>query len=47
MDDEGRVLNAEWAFHRAAQYIWHWSRTDEITVVDPPFEAWELELHGP
>jgi hypothetical protein len=47
MDDEGRVPNAEWAFHRAAQYIWSWSRTDEMTVVEPPFEEWELELHGP
>ncbi len=44
LDDAGNVLNAKWAEHRAAQYIRQY-----VTgfPVEPPFEGWEVELHGP
>lgn len=44
VDENGDVLNAKWAEHRAAQYIRQYV-TGEAPA--PPFEPWETELHGP
>src|SRR5579859_4829785 len=44
-DDSGQVLNAKAAEKRAAQWIR--SYVERGYVVDPPFEAWEVALHGP
>jgi hypothetical protein len=43
LDDEGTVLNANHAEHRAAQFIR--SYVDRAYRVDPPFEDWEIALH--
>jgi hypothetical protein len=44
LDEQGNVLNARHAEHRAAEwihgYVTGWSRPP-----DPPFEDWEVELH--
>lgn len=45
MDDKGTVLNAKYAEHRAAQ--WLRSYCDPNYEVVPPFEDWEVYLHGP
>jgi len=44
MDDEGNVLNAKWAEHRAAQSILSYVTGAEVI---PPFEDWETALYGP
>ena len=43
LDDDGNVLNAKWAERRAAQYILEYVAGQPA---EPPFEDWELELHG-
>ncbi len=43
VDNAGRVTNAAIAKKRIAQYVRSW--VDDDYVVDPPFEAWEQELH--
>ena len=45
LDKNGIVLNGKYADKRAAQYIR--SYLDETYKVEPPFEDWEMELHGP
>ena len=45
VDESGRVLNDGEAQHRAAQWIRGYC--DPEYVVEPPFQAWETELHGP
>ncbi|WP_234319216.1 DUF7677 family protein [Streptomyces sp. NRRL S-237] len=45
VDDHGRTLNDGDAQYRAAQWIR--GRCDPEYRVEPPFEAWETELHGP
>lgn len=44
LDDDGRVLNAKWAEHRAAQYV-----LEYVTgkAAEPPFADWECALHEP
>ena len=44
-DQSGQVLNARAAERRAAQSIRRY--VDPTYVVDPPFQSWELTLHGP
>jgi hypothetical protein len=44
MDDEGNVLNAKWAEHRAAQSILAYVTGARV---EPPFEDWETELYDP
>lgn len=43
LDAQGTVTNARQAEVRAAQYIRAYC--DQAYVVDPPFQAWELELY--
>lgn len=43
IDDDGNVLNAKYAEKRAAQFIR--SYVDRNYVVEPPLEAWEVELY--
>nr|WP_091664358.1 hypothetical protein [Massilia sp. PDC64] len=43
--DDGTPTNAKYAEYRAAQYIR--SYCDPTYVVDPPFDAWEVELFAP
>lgn len=43
MDENGNVLNAEYAEKRATHYIR--SYCDSDFKVQPPFEEWEIELH--
>ncbi|MDJ1479386.1 hypothetical protein QNI16_02750 [Cytophagaceae bacterium YF14B1] len=45
VDEDGTVLNAKYAEKRATQYIR--SYCDSAFEVEPPFEDWELVLHGP
>jgi hypothetical protein len=45
VDDDGQTTDDGDAQYRAAQWIRH--RCDPSYTVDPPFEAWETELHGP
>lgn len=45
LDDKGNVLNAKYAEKRAVDYIR--SYCDSNFEVNPPYEAWELELHSP
>jgi hypothetical protein len=45
VDANGEVLNDGDAQYRAAQWIRHFC--DPTYEVDPPFQAWETELHGP
>ena len=45
LDSEGMVLNAKYAEKRAVDYIR--SYCDPSFAVDPPYEDWEVELHGP
>ncbi len=45
VDDDGQTLNDGDAQYRAAQ--WVRARCDPDYEVQPPFEAWETELHGP
>ena len=43
LDDNGQVLNAEYAEKRAVDYLR--SYCDPEFEVDPPYEFWEVELH--
>ena len=43
-DESGRVTNAKDAERRAAAYIRQYMTGEEA---QPPFESWEVELHGP
>ncbi|GAA3192000.1 hypothetical protein GCM10010486_71420 [Nonomuraea roseoviolacea subsp. carminata] len=45
VDASGQVLNEAEAQYRAAQWIR--SYCDPGYQVEPPFRAWETELHGP
>ncbi|HEY7278427.1 MAG TPA: hypothetical protein VH594_20835 [Trebonia sp.] len=45
IDEEGRVINADLAQERAAQWIRRYC--DPSYHVEPPFEPWETELAGP
>lgn len=45
LDENGQVLNAKYAEKRATDYI-KWYCVNDY-VVEPPFEDWERELHGP
>ena len=45
LDEHGKVLNKDKAELRAAQYIREFC--DSSYVVEPPWEPWEVELHGP
>jgi hypothetical protein len=45
LDDEGTVINAKYAEHRAAQSLRAY--IDPDYVVKPPFEDWEIALHSP
>ncbi|MEU2620583.1 hypothetical protein ABZ642_21030 [Streptomyces sp. NPDC007157] len=45
VDENGEVLNEGDAQYRAAQ--WVRSYCDPSYLVEPPFERWETELHGP
>lgn len=45
VDEEGRTLNDGEAQYRVAQWIR--MRCDPDYTAEPPFEAWETELHGP
>lgn len=45
LDENGLVLNGKYAEKRATDYLRAYC--DESFEVDPPYEDWELELHGP
>jgi len=45
VDKDGHVVNEGEAQDRAAQWIR--SHCDSAYRVEPPFQAWETELHGP
>jgi hypothetical protein len=45
LDDNGIVLNAKYAEKRAVDYIRPYF--DPSFKVEPPYEDWEIELHGP
>lgn len=45
VDADGNTLNNGVAQDRAAEWIRH--RFDPTYRVEPPFEPWETELHGP
>jgi hypothetical protein len=45
IDADGKVLNEDKAELRAAQYVREFC--DSTYVIDPPWEPWEVELHGP
>ncbi len=45
LDSDGNVLNAKYAEKRAVDYIR--SYCDPSFIVEPPYEDWEIELHGP
>lgn len=45
LDDAGEPLNAQYAQQRATDYVR--SYLDSSFKVEPPFEDWEIELHGP
>jgi hypothetical protein len=45
VDESGHVLNDGEAQQRAAQWIRGYC--DPEYVVEPPFQPWETELHGP
>ncbi len=45
MDDDGRVVNAKHAEHRAAQWIR--SYVDSGYRIEPPLEDWEVALRAP
>lgn len=45
VDESGQVLNDGEAQYRAAQWIR--AHCDPGYQVEPPFQAWETELHGP
>ncbi|MFJ4847833.1 hypothetical protein [Streptomyces sp. NPDC088733] len=45
VDEDGEVLNDGEAQYRAAQWIRAYC--DPGYEAEPPFQAWETELHGP
>jgi len=45
IDEHGQVLNAQYAQKRATDYLR--SYCDPNFKVDPPYEDWETDLHGP
>ncbi|MBL3658778.1 DUF7677 family protein [Fulvivirga sediminis] len=45
LDEDGNVLNAKYAEKRATDYIR--SYCDPTFEVNPPYQNWEIELHGP
>jgi len=46
MDESGKVLNLAHSMKRAAQWIrLVCKEKDDLYIVDPEFEDWELELH--
>ncbi|RYF26319.1 MAG: hypothetical protein EOO42_01760 [Flavobacteriales bacterium] len=44
LDDDGQVTNARYAEKRATDYLR--SYIDSSFKVEPPYEDWEIELHG-
>lgn len=46
VDENGKILDAERAQTRAAQYIRGYVQGENYAA-DPPFEDWEVELHVP
>jgi hypothetical protein len=45
LDDDGQVLNAKYAEKRATDYLRRY--LDPSFAVEPPYEDWEVALHGP
>ena len=45
LDQDGLVLNAKYAEKRATDYLRAYC--DRSFVVEPPYEDWEIALHGP
>ena len=45
LDEQGQVLNAQYAQKRATDHLRAYC--DPTFKVTPPYEDWELELHGP
>ena len=45
LNEKGQVLNSTYAQKRATDFIR--SYCDPTFTVDPPYENWEVELHGP
>ena len=45
IDEEGNVLNAKYAEKRATDSLRRYCDPDFI--VEPPYEDWEITLHGP
>lgn len=45
LDDDRNVINAKYAEKRATDYLRAYF--DPTFVVDPPYEDWEVALHGP
>lgn len=45
LDDAGLVINAKYAEKRATDYQRRYF--DPTFVVEPPYENWEVALHGP
>jgi hypothetical protein len=45
LDEQGRVLNAQYAQKRATDYLRAYC--DPKFKVDPPYEDWETALHEP
>jgi hypothetical protein len=45
VDESGHVVNEGEAMYRAAQWVRRYC--DPSYRVEPPFQAWETELHGP
>jgi hypothetical protein len=45
LDENGQVLNAKYAEKRATDYLRQY--LDRNFEVEPPYEDWEIELHGP
>ena len=45
IDQSGQVLNAHYAQKRATDYLRAYC--DSSFKVDPPYEDWEIALHGP
>ena len=43
IDENGKVLNIPHVYRRVSQYIRR--EFDQSYIVEPPFEAWETELH--
>ncbi|WP_159948265.1 DUF7677 family protein [Polaribacter septentrionalilitoris] len=45
MDATGKVLNFDYSIKRASQFVTTCLYDEDIYVVEPSFEEWEIELH--